>query len=258
MRIRNLLLTGCVSLAILGGAVHAKEDTKPKQENKTGAAFPQGRYGSLNPLPDWGGVWVLNRQAPNRERPQLKGKYLQDYQAWQAEVQKNNGLVKRVGSNCRPPGMPGIMSVGQYPMEFLFTPGRITTLHEAWMQWRIIFTDGRPHPEDWDATFQGHSIGRWEGDTLVVDTVGIKDTVPLGQGMNHSKQIHIVERIHLDKANPDTLVVEMVVTDPQALEKPWNNTLTYRRSREWDLIEFVCAENDRNPVDEEGNTQFDH
>ena len=68
--------------------------------------------------------------------------------------------------------MPGIMMVGQYPIEFLFTPGRVTTHHEAWMQLRSIWTDGRKHPDDWDPTFYGHSIGHWEGSTLVVDTVG--------------------------------------------------------------------------------------
>jgi hypothetical protein len=254
MNLRNLALPVALCAAlVLPTAASAKEAEKP------GAAYPKGQYATLNGLPDWGGVWVLNRPAPGtqRERPALKGKYLEQYRAWQREVEANKGVVPRVGNNCRPPGMPGIMSVGQYPMEFLFTPGRVTTLHEAWMQWRIIFTDGRPHPEEWDPTFYGHSIGRWEGDTLVVDTVGIKDTVPLGQGMNHSNKLHIVERISLAKNDPDTLVVDMTVEDPLALEKPWKNTLTYKRSRDWDLIEFVCAENDRNPVDEKGYTQFE-
>lgn len=246
----------CAALIFASSAAQANEPAK-----KTGAAYPKGQYAALDALPDWGGVWTLNRGTPGapRERPALKGKYLQEYQAWQKAVKDNNGVVPRVGSNCRPPGMPGIMSVGQYPIEFMFTPGRITVHHEAWMQWRIIYTDGRPHPpaDEWDPTFYGHSIGKWEGSTLVVDTIGVKETVPLGQGMNHSDKLRITERIQLAKDDPDTLVVEMTVEDAEALEKPWRNTLTFKRSREWELIEFICAENDRNPVNEEGYTLFE-
>jgi hypothetical protein len=221
-------------------------------------AHPKGHYAGLDALPDWGGVWVLNRPPPGTtaEKPMLKGQYLKDYQAWQHEVEAKGGQVAHEGSYCIPPGMPGIMSVGQYPMEFLFTPGRVTTHHEAWMQWRNIYTDGRGHPDDLEASFYGDSIGHWEGGTLVVDTIGIKPTVPLAMGMKHSDKMHITERIHLAKDDPDTLVVEMTVEDPMALAKPWSHTLTYKRSREWQLLEFICAENDRNPVDSQGNTGF--
>ena len=256
--LRSVVRVGaiCACLIVSGAAVASDEAPR-----KTGAAYPKGQYAALDALPDWGGVWTLNRPGPDpsRQRPALKGKYLQEYQAWQKAVKENNGVVPRIGSNCRPPGMPGIMSIGQYPIEFLFTPGRVVVHHEAWMQWRTVYTDGRPHPaeSDWDPTFYGHSVGRWEGDTLVVDTVGIKETVPLGQGMKHSDKLRIVERMHLAKDDADTLVVEMTVVDPLALEKPWTNTLTFKRSREWELIEFICAENDRNPVDEKGQTLFE-
>jgi hypothetical protein len=148
------------------------------------------------------------------------------------------------------------MGVGQYPMEFLFTPGRVTTHHEAWMQWRNIYTDGRGHPDDLEATFAGDSVGHWEGATLVVDTIGIKESVALGMGMKHSDKLHLTERIHLDKADPDTLVDELTAEDPTALAKPWLHSFTYKRSREWTLLEFICAENDRNPVDANGDTGF--
>jgi hypothetical protein len=222
-------------------------------------AHPKGHYAALDGLPDWGGVWVLNHPAPGapgNEKPVLKGEYLQDYQTWQHEVESKGGQVAREGSYCTPPGMPGIMSIGQYPIEFLFTPGRVTTHHEAWMQWRNIYTDGRGHPDDLDPTFEGDSIGHWEGGTLVVDTVGIKPTVALGMGMKHSGKLHIIERMHLAKGDPDTLVVEMTAEDPEALAKPWAHTLTFKRSRDWQLLEFECAENDRNPVDANGNTGF--
>jgi hypothetical protein len=226
-----------------------------------GAAWPKGNYAALNNLPDWGGVWVLARGrpapgAPAPEQPKFKGEYLARYQAWQNEVRANNGVVRRETSNCMPPGMPNMMGTGQYPIEFLFTPGRVTTLHEAWMQNRTIFTDGRPHPEDLEAGIFGHSIGRWEGDTLVVDTIGIKTITELGAGMKHSPKLRITERIQLSKADPNQLIIEMTMEDADALESPYRRTLTFNRQRDWNLMEFVCAENDRNPVGNDGLTKF--
>jgi len=237
--------------ALLAGEAPAKSGT--------GAPWPKGHYAALNNLPDWGGVWVLARGRPSPgaaapEQPKFKGEYLAHYQAWQNEVRTNNGVVRRETSNCMPPGMPNMMGTGQYPVEFLFTPGRVTTLHEAWMQNRTIFTDGRPHPEDLEAGIFGHSIGHWEGDTLVVDTIGIKPITELGPGMKHSAKLHIVERIHLTKEDPDQLVDEMTINDPEALEAPYHRTFTFKRQRDWNLMEFVCAENDRNPVGADGLT----
>jgi hypothetical protein len=156
-----------------------------------------------------------------------------------------------------PPGMPRMMATGQYPLEFLFTPGRVTMQHEAWMQTRTIFTDGRGHPDDLEAGVFGHSIGRWEGQTLVVDTVGIKTITEIETGMKHSDKLRITERIGLSPDNPDQLVVEMTMEDPEALAAPYKRTHTFRRERGWNLMEFVCAENDRNPVGQDGLTQFD-
>jgi hypothetical protein len=225
----------------------------------TSAAFPKARYTDLNTLPDWGGIWTLDMSSFASimgSQPALKGTYRQAYEAWQREVREKQGEVQQTASHCRPPGMPVIMMAPQYPMEFLFTPGRVTTHHEAWMQWRVIYTDGRKHPDDLDPTFNGHSIGHWEGETLVVDTVGIKTSVEFNMGMKHSDRIHIVERMQLSKEIPDTLIVNLTVEDPLALEKPWPITLTYKRSRDSELIEFICAENDRNPV-ENGRTGFE-
>ena len=74
--------------------------------------------------------------------------------------------------------------------------------------------------------------------------------------MPHSAQFHLTERIHLSAEDPDVLVNEMLMEDPEALEEPFAVTVRYRRDRHGALIEFQCAENDRNPVDEEGNTEF--
>jgi hypothetical protein len=229
--------------------------------NGLGAAWPKGQYAALNKLPDWGGVWVLNRGrpagAPAPEQPKFKGAYLARFQAWQQEVRDNNGMVKRETSNCMPPGMPNMMGTAQYPIEFLFTPGRVSTHHEAWMQSRAIYTDGRGHPEDLEPGIFGHSIGRWEADTLVVDTIGIKPITELGAGMKHSDKLRITERIRLAPGDANTLVIDMTMEDPEALEAPYRRVLSFKRERDWSLMEFVCAENDRNPVGADGYTKFE-
>jgi len=225
-----------------------------------GAGNPKGDYHTLDALPDWGGIWFVAGGASGGTgppaMPKLKGDYLARYQAWRAEVVANDGVVRRPRSNCSPPGMPRIMRLGQYPYEFLFTPGRITINQEAWMQTRTIWTDGRAHKEEPDPTFMGDSIGHWEGDTLVVETVAILDTLEIDTGMPHSDQFRLTERIHLSPDDPNQLINEMRMEDPEALEEPFEVTVRYRRDRHGSLIEFQCAENDRNPVDEEGNTEF--
>ena len=230
----------------------------------TGAPFPKGRYAALDKLPDWGGIWLLSFNRPPgtggppapAPAPPLKGKYLEDYNAWKKAIRDNNGVVKSAASHCMPPGMPAIMSMFQYPYEFLFTPGRVTINQEAWMQTRHIWTDGRSHADDPDPTFMGDSIGHWEGDTLVADTIAIKDTVPLATGASHSDKLHVIERMHLKQGDPNTLINEVTVEDPEALEHPYTTQVTYRRDRYGALLEFECAENDRNPVNEKGDTAF--
>jgi hypothetical protein len=225
-----------------------------------GAGYPKGQYAALDALPDWGGIWFLSRRppgGPGPARPQLKDEYLEQYEQWRAEMAANDGVTRRNRSNCSPPGMPRIMQLAQYPYEFLFTPGRITVNQEAWMQTRTIWTDGRGHPDDPDPTFMGHSIGHWEGDTLVVETIAILEELEFATGALHSPEFRVTERIRLSEENPDILVNQLRMEDPRALAEPFEVTVTYRRDREGALIEFQCSENDRNPVNADGETQFD-
>ena len=225
----------------------------------TGAPFAKGHHAALDQLPDLGGIWFLtfDRAAGPAPKPRLKGSYKAAYDAWLEEVRANHGETKSDSSHCSPPGMPMFMQIPQYPMEFLLTPGRVTINAEAWMQTRSIWTDGRAHPADPDPSFAGDSIGHWEKGTLVVDTVAIKSSLALAMGMTHSDKLRITERIGLKPGQPDILVDEMVLTDPDALEEPFRVTTTYRRDRYGKLLEFECAENDRNPVDAKGDTRFD-
>jgi len=226
---------------------------------------PKGHYAPLDSLPDWGGAWFVTftPSATPPSPPKLKGPYLAAYEKWRQEVKTRDGVVATSQSNCLPPGMPSIMSVPQYTIEFFFTPGRVTVHHEAWMQWRNIYTDGRKHAEDPELTFQGDSVGRWEGGTMVIETIATKENQGLtsatrGPVPAHGPKLRILERIHLDAKNADQLLDEVTLEDPDALAEPYHQTITYKRDRAQALLEFVCAENDRNPVDAKGNTTFTH
>jgi len=221
------------------------------------AATPKGRYAAMEKLPDWGGVWTLEpRPGGPPPPPALKGAYLDRYRLAKAKADANDGEFPRQASYCTPPGVPYQMGVAQYPIEFLFTPGRVTMLFEAWMQVRRVFTDGRGHPDELEASLYGHSTGRWEGVALVIDTVGLKPGALISPGMGHSDKERITERIQLSPADPDLLLDELTITDPEALERPWTATYRYRRHRDWELLEFACAENDRNPIGENGTAEF--
>jgi hypothetical protein len=203
-------------------------------------------------LPDWGGIWEITMGRPRAgtptEQPSLTPGYatkLADYKASQAKGEEQDTPQ----ANCVPPGMPAIMNQ-PYPMEFLFTPGKVTIAIEAYSQMRRIFTDGRKHPDDPDLTYNGHSIGHWEGDTLVVDSVGFTTDTVLGPGVHHSDQMHIVERMHLTA--PDTLEIVTTIDDPKALTKPLTSTKVLKRHRDWDIAEYVCEQNNRNLATDKG------
>lgn len=251
---------------LLGSASALGQITSPVPagiEAEESAGFTKGNYHELDQLPDWGGIWFVSfargPDVPPPSQPQLQGEYLEHLEAWRAEVAANNGIERRPRGNCSPPGLPRIMRLPQYPYEFLFTPGRVTINQEAWMQTRTIWTDGREHPplEEIDPSYHGHSIGHWEGDVLVVDTVGISDQLEIDDGATHSDQFRLEERIYISPDNPDLLINDMRMTDPVAFAQPYEVSVRYQRDRHGALIEFQCSQNDRNPVDADGYTQYE-
>jgi len=213
--------------------------------------LPGGRWASIAQLPDLNGIWEMTfggRGGGGFAAPQVS--LTPKYEAMLKEFQTNPPRDSPM-ANCVPPGMPGIMSQ-PYPIEILYTPGMVTVIAEAFMQVRHIYTDGRPHPDDPDLTFNGHSIGHWEADTLVADSVGFTKDTPLGMnlGAKHSEKMHIVERFHLK--DPKTLEIATTIDDPEALAKPWTRTISYARHSDWTLAEYICQQNNRNFVDASG------
>jgi hypothetical protein len=211
--------------------------------------LPGGTWASIAQLPDLNGVWEMTFGRGGfspAQQPALTPKYAAILKEFQA-----NPPHDTQSANCVPPGLPGIMGE-PYPIEILYTPGMVTVIAEAFMQVRHIYTDGRNHPDDPDLTFNGHSIGHWDGDTLVVDSVGFSKDTPLGMNMGtqHSEKMHIVERFHLK--DPKTLEIATTIDDPEALAKPWTRTISYARHSDWTLAEYICQQNNRNFVDASG------
>lgn len=223
-------------------------------ENNLGNSA-QASYAALDALPDWRGIWQPAIGQVGGDEPVLKEPYKSVYEEHMARVAADPGYeIPERTSNCEAPGMPYMM-VMPYSLEFLFTPGKITVSQEAQMQIRRIYTDGRELPENPDPTYFGYSVGRWEGETLVVETVGTREGQRLGiRGIVNGPNLKITERIYLDEANADVMHLDFTYEDPDVLEQPWRQTYTFRRNREWDQIEYLCDGHDRHPILEDGST----
>jgi len=143
---------------------------------------------------------------------------------------------------CFPPGLPRIysMRVGA-PFEIMQIPGRVIMFFEYDHIVRQIFVDGRPHSQDLTPSWMGDSIGKWEGDTLVADTVGFNDKTWLdGAGHPHSEDLHIVERIR--RVSHNAMNIDMTFDDPKAYTKPWVAHTVFELKPDWNIGEVVCED----------------
>ena len=221
-------------------------------------------WANLAKLPDWSGVWNpkitdQDMQVKTNMPPWIPAaNELIQFQL----AEEKAGRPPPLFVNCLPEAMPSWMLITHNAMEVLFTPGRVTMLGESdGNRLRRIYTDGRPHPEDPDPTFHGHSIGKWEGDTLVIDTIGILPqsliAVSEAAGVPNNGDMRVIERIRL--VNKDELHDEIEVIAPKVLTKPWKtNRIFFRqRARKYDIVEGVCLEGYFAPgKDKQGNDIF--
>jgi hypothetical protein len=192
--------------------------------------------------------------APPEGRMVLKAAYARKYNARTKAEQSSDAEgtpIAAPGVDCLPYGMPEMMSA-IYPLEILQTPGQVTIIAEAFSQVRRIYLN-QPQKQISDVPpgYYGHSVGRWEGDALLVDTIGIKDSVLGHEEMPHSDQMRISERFHL--VAPDILHDDITVTDPVTLEKPWHFSFAYKRMMGYQMQEYVC-ENNHEYTDDKGVT----
>lgn len=205
-------------------------------------------------LPDWTGVYVAARDPANpgiflsspnlkeSQMPVLTPEYQKIYEVNHASL-LSGSLEHDKTAACGYPGLPLNMSIA-YGGEILMTPGRVTIITEWAGDVRRIFTDGRGHPDDLYPSMQGHSIGHWNGDDLIVDTIGISPKAALNTlGSQQSDQMHITERFHEYK--PGFLEIDYHIEDPKAFAKPYDFKITWKRSPYKDdyIHEYQCDNN---------------
>jgi len=208
-------------------------------------------------IPDITGSWERARDAsiPAQPQPPLKPQYQKEWlaktQAVREAAAKGAPLADRA-TLCLPEGMPAMMGA-TFPIEILQSKGQVTIIEEAFTQVRRILLD-RPQKaiDDVEPGFYGNSVGLWEGSTLVVDTVGVRENVVF-QNAPHSANMRIKERISLG-AN-GILRDEITIEDPEKLEKPWTFTFGYRRIPNYTLLEYICEDN-REYADEKGQQKI--
>jgi len=208
--------------------------------------------------PDISGVWSPARlrgaDAPPPPTPiLLKPGYKERYEARRAQEREANARGEQLAATsslCEPYGMPSMMQVAGYPMEVIQTPKQVTIIAEAFSEVRRIYI-GKPQLDldDIDPGYYGRSVGHWDGDALVVGTIGVKDSIRGYQGIPHSLQMRITERIR--RTGPEALQDQITIEDPVTLEKPVTYTLAYRLTPNYEMVEFVC-ENNREYIDEKG------
>jgi hypothetical protein len=142
---------------------------------------------------------------------------------------------------CFPPGLPRLY-LQPFPMEIVQTPGRVLMLFEFNHFIRQIFTDGRAHNTALGPTWLGDAIGHWDGDTLVVDTIGFNDKTWVDRaGHPHSAEMHLTERLR--RVDKNTLTDDITIEDPIAYTKPWGGQITFQLHPTWNITEMVCEDN---------------
>ncbi len=142
---------------------------------------------------------------------------------------------------CIPPGVPRVWTE-PYPFEIITLPERVLIIYEYQHLIRQIYTDGRDHPKDLTPTYMGNSVGKWEGNTLVVDTIGFNDKTWIdGTKHPHSDALHVVERIQ--RVGHEILKVDITIDDPKTYVKPWMAQRIFDLKPGWEISEQVCEEN---------------
>lgn len=180
---------------------------------------------------------------PAPTEPPLKEPYLSQWKARRQAAHEADLRGQPIYSGyaqCVPDGMPAMM-MAMFPMDVLQTSGQITIIEEAYRQVRYIYLNEKQVPaEDAEPEFWGHSVGRWEGDTLHVNTVGIKENVRFSD-VPHSNLMQIDERIRL--LSRDRFEDRITIIDPTYLTKPWTFTWQYQRDVGYKMLEYVCEDN---------------
>ena len=149
------------------------------------------------------------------------------------------GLENNPELRCEPDGPPKLLNLPN-PFEIIQIPGRVLMFFELGHVWRTVWTDGRTLPKDLDPTYLGYSVGKWEGDTFVVDTIGFNDRLwDDSFGNPRSSATHLTERYR--RLSHDTLELQIIIDDPKAYTKTWvSPPKLHKLEPTWEIAEWFC------------------
>jgi len=215
-----------------GGPTPRMADGKP---DFSGVWFP-GPTGRAN-------AWSVVPDEPIKEDPiPFQPWALEKYQAM---TRTEKELFANANVQCLPPGTPGMFTENPYAIQIITKPGLFVHLIENNNRWRVVHTDGRPHKpkEELEPLFNGDMVGRWEGDTLVIDSISIDTRTWIRDGWFHSEDLRVVERLRRPSRN--YLEHQFTIEDPKVLTKPWTSAWRkYSLSvNDEELTENFCTNN---------------
>src|SRR5215470_864359 len=234
---------------------------------------PEGKVNMTGPVPrvngkpDLSGIWQVEAEPRGLglfglgESPNSKyfRDILSDFKRGEepltqegAEILRRNTQPGIVGPNlrCLPDGVPHADLLPE-PFKIIQTPGEILFLYEVETIFRQIFTDGRKFPKDPSPTWLGYSVGKWDGDTLVVDTVGFNDLSWLdARGHGHSEDMRVEERFR--RRDFGHLEVAVSVEDPKVFTKPVAINFVEQLLPDTDVFEHICLEDEKDTAHQPG------
>jgi len=266
-----VLFAICSTSAFAQWLNYSVPGTPRTRDGKPNLSAPAPR--ALNGKPDLSGVWhvqptgmaemkrLFGDRADATDVPGMEldtiSKYginiLQDFKAeeWPirpaaAQIMRGRTGADFPSTHCLPLGVP-LASLLSEPIKIVQSPKLIAILYEADDKHRQIYTDGRVLPKQFDQpAWLGYSVGRWERDTLVVDSVGFNEDFWLDRrGLPHTEQLHTIERF--TRTNKNTIDYKLTIDDPGAYEKPFDGGFTLRYNENQELFEYVCQQNDQAP-----------
>jgi hypothetical protein len=215
---------------------------------------------NLGPLPGESGMWMRNTSnlvinpdsyeaRATRDSPiHIEDVPIQPWALALTNYRHDIFLASEPYTRCKPSGGPRqIMS--PYGFEIVDMPELervyLFTVSNA-MSYRIIYMDGREHPQNLKPSYIGHSIGQWDGDTLLVDTVGMNERAWMSRdGLPHTDQLHLIERF--TRTTLDTMEYEVLIDDPGAYTEPWISGFSVGWTEDEEMYEYVCQENNLSP-----------
>jgi hypothetical protein len=230
-----LVLTACAAaqtpaaLPAPGGSIVGPEGN-PLSNRRVGPSGPVPKM--ADGKPDLSGAWYSPRTV-DAGTPKMT--------PWAAEVLKQRNPKDDPEARCLPAGVP---RMNPFPWKTVQTEKLLVMLFEGNIHsYRQVFLDGREHPKDLDPTWYGHSIGKWDGDTLVVDTIGFNDKFWFDfAGHPHTEKLHVIERYH--RRDLGNLDIDITIFDPDAYTEPWKIKRTSALMN-GEIQEYICNENNQ-------------